>query len=131
MENDVCDWCGHDEPKSAHGDFHVVEVFGIKHKICGDCLDKLEPLYPDAKDLDDGTPVVTIPMQHDDWNTLIDALQAIKPNPRCGDVAGKLIEMFELARNGKYYYLELYHEDQNGECYVSGMDYEGVEQRAG
>ena len=38
-----------------------------------------------------------------DWDPIIDALTPLVFQPRCGDVAREIINMFTAAQDGKYY----------------------------
>ena len=42
FEIDACDWCHQDYPKGSGERYYYLEVFGIPHKICGDCYDHME-----------------------------------------------------------------------------------------
>lgn len=121
-ETDICEWCGQAYPKSAKENYLSVMVFNKTHTICRDCFDHLVPLYG-------CTPSVTTTigkghtMSSDDWQPLIDAMHYLKHLPACGDVAVKLADMFTAAKGGRYYFIEIGYEGQDGQCFITNQEF--------
>jgi hypothetical protein len=66
----------------------------------------------------------TYTMAAQDWIPLIDAMAYLKHIPQCGDVAARLHEIFTEAKNGKYYFIEMGYEGQDGKCFVLGHEFD-------
>ena len=62
-----------------------------------------------------------------DWIPLIDAMGYLSYLPQCGDVAQRLHDIFVAAKEGKYYFIEIGYEDQEGKCFVVGHEFEVTE----
>ena len=67
---------------------------------------------------------MTIKMSTTDWQPMIDAMSHLSNVPCCGDVAKELHKMFLAAKDGKYYFIEIGYEGQDGECFVVGQSFE-------
>lgn len=62
-------------------------------------------------------------MYADDWQPLVDAMKHLSNVPCCGDVAKQLHQMFVAAEEGKYYFIEIGYEGQDGKCFVTGQSF--------
>jgi hypothetical protein len=118
-----CEWCHQKYTEDTKADLYIRCIAGVMHTVCGNCLDNLQPLYPEnvASDvvLEDSD---TFHMNRENWDPLIDAMKHLSNIPVCGDVATKLHDIFVSAKKGKYYFVEIGHEDMEGRCFVKGIE---------
>ena len=66
-------------------------------------------------------------MRPDDWEPIISAMAYLSNVPECGDIAAELANMFEAARDGKQYFIEIGYEDREGNLIVIGQSSESEE----
>jgi len=118
-----CEWCHKKYPEGSKPSLYIRCIAGVMHSVCKDCLDHLQPMFPENEESDfiieDGD---VFHMSRADWDPIIDAMKHLSNIPSCGDVALKLHDIFVSAKKGKYYFVEIGHEDMEGRCFIKGIE---------